>query len=119
VLFFSLAFGITLVSRPLGGLMFAHAAIIDSLPRMYLGFHYPTDVIAGACIGMVGTWYLMKVAAVQRQSERLVQWSAREPGLFHAGLAVLTLQLATMFDGAIKLTKITLYLGRSAYRHFL
>jgi hypothetical protein len=47
-LFFALATGLCLISPVIGGLALLHASLIVSLPRIYLGLHYPTDVLAGA-----------------------------------------------------------------------
>lgn len=52
VLFFALSAGLLLVSRPLGVLALLHSFIVISMPRIYLGLHYPTDLLAGAALGI-------------------------------------------------------------------
>lgn len=49
---FALATGIWIVSRRLGLAALAWAALIVCLPRVYAGYHYPGDVVAGALIGV-------------------------------------------------------------------
>ncbi len=34
-------------------------ASLVALSRVYLGVHYPSDVIAGACLGSVITWFMV------------------------------------------------------------
>ena len=50
--FFGLATTVFIVSRPLGRLAFALALVLGCA-RIYLGFHYPSDIIAGAALGIV------------------------------------------------------------------
>ena len=52
VLFFALATGFWFVSRVAGAVTLAYAAVIICLPRIYLGLHYPTDILAGALVGI-------------------------------------------------------------------
>ena len=59
-LFFALAIGIGLVSRVAGRLILVHAIFVVSLPRVYLGLHYPTDIVAGAFIGSGLTYVVVK-----------------------------------------------------------
>ena len=56
---FALALGIWLYDRAMGTLMLVLAALL-SFSRVYVGTHYPGDVVAGALIGMavVGALYL-------------------------------------------------------------
>ena len=53
-LFFTLAVGIYFASRRAGWFCFIYYSLLFiCLPRVYLGEHYPTDIVAGAAIGMV------------------------------------------------------------------
>src|SRR3954453_16626099 len=72
---FALAFGIWLYDRTLGTILLALAAIL-SFARVYVGTHYPGDVVAGALIGMavVAVLYLLK------PTRRLIESVARGCG---------------------------------------
>ena len=119
VLFFGLACGLLSISRAVGVALLLHAFFVDCLPRIYLGYHYPTDILAGALMGSMGTLYLANTVWAGRQANRWLMWSERELGWFYAGLTLFTLELATMFESILHLSKVTFYVGRSAYRHIL
>ena len=57
---FALAFGLWLYDRTLGTVLLVLAALL-SLGRVYVGTHYPGDVLAGALLGagMAGALYLL------------------------------------------------------------
>jgi undecaprenyl-diphosphatase len=99
VLFFALSTGLLFVSRKVGAFALAYTALFIALPRIYLGLHYPTDIIAGATIGMtivlLGNTYL-----VQNQSlKSIANWSYSKPDFFYPVFFLLTYQIADMFDG--------------------
>ncbi|HKN93851.1 MAG TPA: phosphatase PAP2 family protein [Thermoleophilaceae bacterium] len=48
---FALAMGLWLYDRTIGAIAFILAAIV-AFARVYVGVHYPSDVVAGALIGM-------------------------------------------------------------------
>jgi membrane-associated phospholipid phosphatase len=52
----SIAIGIFSLNRLTGAVLLAAVPLIVSLPRMYLGGHYPADVLAGLLIGLVAYW---------------------------------------------------------------
>jgi undecaprenyl-diphosphatase len=35
---------------------------LSCLPRVYVGGHYPTDILAGACIGVSVAWLFQRAA---------------------------------------------------------
>lgn len=86
VLFFALATGVFLVSRKAGLLLYFHAMTFVCLPRLYLGVHYTSDLLAGALLG-VG---FGRLASGQRLRTLILQPAIRlyelSPGGFYAGL---------------------------------
>ena len=97
-LFFAIATGILMISRPLGLLALAHAVVVITLPRLYLGLHYPSDLLAGAIIGMASAVAAAWAPVRTRCTARVLAWgSAHKPWL--AALAfVLSFEIATLFD---------------------
>ena len=98
-LFFSLAMSIFLMSRTMGTVAFAYVVGIISLPRIYLGLHYPTDIVAGALVGMVITY---GVYSSQKIGE-LIHAGAmplyhKSPGAFYAGCFLLSYEIANLFE---------------------
>ena len=52
-LFFALTAGCFLVSRRLGVALIVYVSVFIMWPRLYLGIHYPTDILVGGLIGVV------------------------------------------------------------------
>jgi undecaprenyl-diphosphatase len=73
---FALAFGIWLYDRAVGSVMLVLAAVM-AFARVYVGTHYPGDVIAGAVMGV----------SVATMLHLLPTRRALEFGARHAGLA--------------------------------
>jgi undecaprenyl-diphosphatase len=73
---FALALGVWLYDRTLGALLLVVSAVL-ALARVYVGTHYPGDVLAGALIGMAvaGLLYLL------RPSRRLIEATAERCGV--------------------------------------
>jgi undecaprenyl-diphosphatase len=61
---FALAFGIWLYDRTLGAVLLAIGAVL-AFSRVYVGTHYPGDVVAGALIGMAVAAALFLVPATR------------------------------------------------------
>jgi undecaprenyl-diphosphatase len=78
---FALAFGIWLYDRSVGTVLLVLAAIL-SFSRVYVGTHYPGDVVAGALIGIALTAALYRPAPTRR----LIETIARRGGDFWDGL---------------------------------
>jgi undecaprenyl-diphosphatase len=98
VLFFALAAGIYLVHRWLGLLLFFHAAIVVSLPRIYSGLHWPGDIVVGALIGISITLFLVPhlTRLFARHDALIIE--RRYPFLLYPALFFITFQAASMFD---------------------
>jgi undecaprenyl-diphosphatase len=122
-LFFGLAAGIFLVSRRAGILAFGHVLLAVAFARVYLGFHHPTDILAGALLG-VGAVSLVIVPAVRTAVTRVpMWWLEQDPPSFHAALFVLVFLIATTFEPlyplagfALATAKATISVAAAFYR---
>lgn len=98
VLFFSLATCLFFISRKVGILAYCHAFFIVCLPRLYLGIHFPTDILGGALLG-VGIASLSLIKGVREFNARLpLRWLANAPGFVYPCFYLGTLLVATEFD---------------------
>jgi undecaprenyl-diphosphatase len=96
---FAIATAIFAASRPLGLFTFAYVTVFACLPRLYGGYHYPSDLLAGAAIGVL----CVKLAALPlRPTDRLYGLASRleerNAPLFYLFAFVLSFQLTTFFD---------------------
>ena len=97
-LFFGLALSIYLVSRRAGLLAFGHVLLVVGFARVYLGYHHPTDILAGALIG-AGMVLLVMVPAIKTAVTRLpMPWQPEHPPSFHAALFVMMFLIAMTFE---------------------
>jgi membrane-associated phospholipid phosphatase len=95
----ALATGIFLVSRRVGIISFGYVMLIGLFPRVYLGLHYPTDIIGGAFIG--GACVLLANGSRIRKAvaDPLLSWSQEHPDWFYALFFVVTYQTAELYKG--------------------
>ena len=105
ILFFGLATGIFRVSKKWGLFSYVYTLVIICLPRIYLGFHYPTDVLVGAAIGIFLICVISVLKISRRLEKRTIVLSIKYPGIFYAFLFILSYQIATLFDDSRDLVK--------------
>ncbi|CAB3801118.1 phosphatase PAP2 family protein [Paraburkholderia fynbosensis] len=94
----AVAMGIFLVSRWMGVLALLQCVFLICIPRVYLGLHYPTDVLAGMILGVGVTCVVTRKPIMQRFAPAIVRFVDRYPNVSYAFLFVLLFELATMFD---------------------
>jgi undecaprenyl-diphosphatase len=87
---FAIAAGLWLISRR-WGLFFGVFALFASLARVFLGIHYPSDIVVGALIGVVTSVAVNRDVVRKRLAAPVLTWEASHPpyfyGLFFLALA--------------------------------
>ena len=100
VMFFSIAVAFAWISKPASVLLVIHAFAVVSLPRVYLGLHWPSDIVAGAFLGAVLAVAFMPVAIALTDrlsvGRLLKQWQA----LVMPAIVLMTVEVATMFSAS-------------------
>lgn len=113
VLFFALVTGLFFVSRALGALALVYTALVVALPRMYLGLHYPTDILAGAAVGVAVSWLGNKYLVGSHTVRSIENFSWHRANYFYPVLFLVTYQIADLFEGSRALVGGVMKLGTS------
>src|ERR1700686_2417668 len=101
--FFSLAMSIFFVWRAAGVAALSYVFLFIAMPRLYLGFHYPTDILGGALIGIALALMARAKLFCDWVRSFIMPWLERSPGSFYACLFILTFQIATIFQSMRKI----------------
>lgn len=101
---FALATSIFFIHRRWGIFALVHTVIIICLPRMYLSLHYPTDIIAGALIGICSAWIVMKADRIKSLAKNLLRFEKSHSVFFYLLLFIFTSQMMQMFKDVRNLT---------------
>ena len=98
VLFFSLALCFLMINRVAGVLALLHATLIVSLPRIILGFHWPSDILGGFFIAMLVVFVTLIPISKFVGRTRLLPTMLRYEQFLYPFMFLITFQIATMFD---------------------
>jgi undecaprenyl-diphosphatase len=99
--FFAIAVGFWGFSRPLSIAAMLYCIGYIAVPRIYLGLHWPSDLIAGCAIGAAVAPLVIGSALVTRWISRpLLDFSSLRPGLFYAGFFLFTFEMVPLFADA-------------------
>ena len=98
VLFYSIATGLFLVSKRMGLLAFIYTTVFIVLTRVYFCYHYATDVLAGAIVGMSVTYFICQNLWFRKMGEKIYQFSVQKPQFFYPVFFLISYQLANLFE---------------------
>jgi undecaprenyl-diphosphatase len=87
--FFALGAGLWTVNRAAGVIAFVWTIVVIDFPRVYLGIHYPSDVIFGALFGVAGMKIFLALP-LERFERMLNGWRHAHLGLFFAVMFFVT-----------------------------
>lgn len=96
-LFFALCVPLWRWSRQLGVAAAIWTLLVIGLPRIYLGYHYPSDVLGGAILGALTMIVAIRLLEPTALASWLVEFSERRPALFYGVGFFLTFEVATLF----------------------
>ncbi len=93
---FTVVTAIWLHSRLAGLVAGLWAFTFACMTRVYVGYHYPGDVIAGALIGIVIMRAVNRLQVPRSWAARLFDWERKRPQVFYSLAVIVTYQLVTM-----------------------
>lgn len=97
VIYCAIATAIWFKNRWLGALAFAWSLVFGSLPRLYLGLHYTTDVVGGVLLG-AAVAYLAQVVRLPVAITNAVQFLEwRHSQIFYPLAVLFTIELMNLF----------------------
>jgi undecaprenyl-diphosphatase len=106
-MFFALSVGLGWVSRRLGLMAMLYVIFVICFPRVYFGYHFPTDILVGMLIGALCTYGFNLAVARRWLAAPVLQWGYSSPQLFQMLMFLLTFQYATKFDSLRNLASVT------------
>jgi hypothetical protein len=118
--FSALAFGLACLSRRLAIPLTLYVAEWICLPRMFLGVHYASDVVAGATIGIVLVWASLNVGWLQSVfAARLLGWAEAKPGVFYAAAFLASFEMGVLFEDIREGARTSFHIADVEYGKFI
>jgi membrane-associated phospholipid phosphatase len=98
VVAFALAASLFRVAPRIGLWAFFHGATFICLPRIYFALHYPSDLVAGALIGVAFAFAVVWLPGRAAITGLVLEVERRLPPLFYAVAFFTLFEIAEMFD---------------------
>jgi len=111
ILVFSLSTAIWSFNRKLGVFCFLWSTFLVGFPRIYLGIHYFSDVLAGAALGFLIMAFVLTVATPPEVNIIFENVQKQHPKLVYAAMFLITFEVATIFEGTRSLLSGVSWIG--------
>jgi undecaprenyl-diphosphatase len=112
-LFFALSVPLWMRSRWLGAAAIVWTLLAICFPLLYLGDHWPSDIVAGAVIGVALMLLLWRPIGATGLPDRVLRFSQTHPPAFYAIAWLVALEIAVRFDGVQAYVKGAARLARA------
>jgi undecaprenyl-diphosphatase len=105
-LYFAIALGTLWLRRAWGVVLLIWSLAGVAFPRLYIGYHYPLDIVGGMAVAAlslaIGWWVRAWVNVLLGKADHL---ATRHPAFAMAGMFCLCFQMATVFNSVRELGK--------------
>jgi membrane-associated phospholipid phosphatase len=98
MLFAAVATGLLFISPRIAVAAYIYALLLIDLPRVYLGLHYPTDVLLGALFGTAVAWVLCSERVRSSIAARPLEFLRQHESPLYAFFFCISVEIATMFS---------------------
>lgn len=106
ILFVALGVGLFLANRIAGTIALFHAAIIVCLPRIAVGWHWPTDIFAGAAIGVILVLVLYTPVSALVRRTSIIPFFLKREYIGYPILFLVTFEMSIMFSNVRQLVSM-------------
>ena len=95
---FALATCLLFLSRRLGILGLLYSFFVICFPRVYMGIHYPSDILAGALIGAAMALWIKSPHVREALGRPFLRWEQLYPSRFYPLFFLFAFEVSEMFD---------------------
>ena len=99
-MYFALAGGVWFASRFWGVLTLIYCILFVAFVRLYIGLHFPSDLLAGAAIGLGFAWLAQQNFIRTRVWQPILHWEAKKPHIFYPPMLLLVIIIGDIFHDA-------------------
>ncbi|HEY8035654.1 MAG TPA: phosphatase PAP2 family protein [Methylobacter sp.] len=108
VFFFAMSIGLFHISRFLGSIAIFYSFVAACLTRIYLGYHYPTDILGGMIIGIIFGSITAKPQIRKSIAYFPMIWMRHHRQAFYTCFFIVFVELTNIFDD---IRQIILYIN--------
>jgi undecaprenyl-diphosphatase len=111
---FAIATCLLFISRRLGIGALVYSFFAICFPRVYLGIHYPTDIVAGALIGVTMAFWIKLSPLRTALARPFLRWEDLHPGLFYPLFFLVGFEVSEMFGSLRAIGKFCFLVAKTA-----